>query len=309
MNGIFWNLVNITILIASAISFTIGQIILLSLFKMKKLYQLDRLIMLIVTCMDMLWSIYQIIISCLKLRYGMDIIMPLSLSCQLYVLFNTGCLRLSNGCVAILAVIRYMVGCRKKSLKNWIWPVVITIHICICLAFSITTFIRWDGRRTSSGLICLLFLSEGNLSKYLMIAHTSYYLIQCATVTIFYFLICKHWYFHLDDLKMSAKLTDDFESVKNINFQQKKIVFQGLLVILADCITFIPSTVTYVMKLGFGYVRPPLVDGFIVWMLTTLPIVNPVITLWLQPEVNAEFWTYFYIFKDKVKKIIRSIFV
>ncbi|KXN71869.1 hypothetical protein CONCODRAFT_5394 [Conidiobolus coronatus NRRL 28638] len=307
MSEIFWNLVNITILIASTISLAIGQIILLSLFKMKKLYQLDRLVMLIVTCMDIIWSIYQIVISSCKLRFGPEFIYSMGVSCQLYVLFNTGCLRLSNGCVAILAVIRYMVGCRNKSLKNWIWPLIITIHICICLTFSLTTFIRWDARRTSSGLICLLFLSEGDLSKYLMIAHTSYYLIQCATVTIFYFLICKHWYYHLNNLKMSAKLNEDLESIKHINFQQKKIVFQGLLVVLADCITFIPSTVTYVMKLGFGYVRPPLVDGVVVWMLTTLPIVNPVITLWLQPEVNAEFWTYYSLLSDKVKNFFRTI--
>ncbi|KXN71870.1 hypothetical protein CONCODRAFT_5395 [Conidiobolus coronatus NRRL 28638] len=271
--------------------------------------QFDRILMIVVTCTDLIWAVYQIIISCLKLRYGMDIIKPLSISCQLYVLFNTGCLRLSNGCVAILAVLRYVAGCKRKEINNLVWTIVFIIHVCICLSLSLTTIIRWDARRTSSGIICLLFLSDGNLSKYLMIAHTSYYLVQCATVTIFYFLICRHWYFHLKKLKNAAKEAGDKESVRHINFQIRKIVCQGLVVVLGDCITFIPSTVTYVMKLGFGYVRPPLVDGFIVWMLTTLPIVNPVITLWLQPEVNAEFWTYYYLFKDKFKKVIRSILV
>jgi hypothetical protein len=111
----------------------------------------------------------------------------------------------------------------------------------------------------------------------------------------------------LNNIKEGAIANDDKETVKHINNQQNKIVFQGSMVALADCITFIPSTVTYVMKLAYGYDRPPLVDGIVVWMLTILPIINPIITLWLQPEINAEFWTSYYLFKDKIKKLIELV--
>jgi hypothetical protein len=308
MIEIFWEVSNGTILLGSIVALFIGIIILLSLIKMGRLDQFDRIIMLIATSADLLWAAYQIVASACKLGYGPDFIPSFSLSCQLYVLFNTGNLRLSNGCVAMLAIIRYRVGCKNKELKGWVLIAVFMFHCCICSILTLTAFIRWDSKRSSSGLICVMFSTEGSFSIYLMIFHTFYYLLLCIVVVVFYFKICKHWYFHLDNIKKGAIKNDDMESVKNINYQQRKIVFQGFLVILADCVTFIPSTVTYVMKLGFGYVRPPLIDGIVVWMLTTLPIVNPIITLWLQPEVNAEFWTYYFFFKDKVKKLFRCIF-
>ncbi|KXN68206.1 hypothetical protein CONCODRAFT_9588 [Conidiobolus coronatus NRRL 28638] len=258
---------------------------------MRRFGEFDKLVMLIATLADLCWASYMIIASSLKLRFGRDIISPLSLSCQIYVLFNTGNLRLSNGCVAILALMRYMSGVRKREVPMWVWYCLFALHISVCIGLSTVTFVRWDGRRTSSGIICLQFLSEGNVSN-------------CN----FYFLICKHWYFHLNGLKIAAKANNELQSVKIFQTQQRKLVFQGSIVIFSDSITFIPFTTTYVMKIFFGYYRPPIVDGFIVWSLTTLPIVNPLITLWLQPEVNAEFWSFYYILTSKFLKLIRSIY-
>jgi hypothetical protein len=305
---ILWKLVNISTLIASSISFSIGAIILYALIKMRKFSDFDKLVMLIATLADLCWGVYMILASSLKLRFGPDVIAPLSLSCQIYVLFNTGNLRLSNGCVAILALMRYMGGVRKKEVPMWVWHSLFVLHVGVCIALSTVTFVRWDGRRTSSGIICLQFLSEGRTSLYLMIAHTCYYLLLCGIVVTFYFLICKHWYFHLNRLKIAAKANNENQSVKIFQTQQRKLVFQGSVVIFSDSITFIPSTTTYVMKIFFGYYRPPIVDGFIVWSLTTLPIVNPLITLWLQPEVNAEFWSFYYTLSSKFLKLIRSIY-
>ncbi|KXN71868.1 hypothetical protein CONCODRAFT_5393, partial [Conidiobolus coronatus NRRL 28638] len=199
--------------------------------------QFDRIIMLIATSADLIWAAYQIVASSCKLVYGPDFIPSFSLSCQLYILFNTGNLRLSNGCVAMLAIIRYRVGCKRKELKSWRLMVIFILHCCICLTLTLTAFIRWDGKRASSGLICVMFSTD----------------VLCTIVVVFYFKICKHWYFHLGKIKKGAAMSDDMASVKHINYQQRKIVFQGSMVALADCITFMPSTVTYVMKLGFGY--------------------------------------------------------
>ncbi|KXN66128.1 hypothetical protein CONCODRAFT_12089 [Conidiobolus coronatus NRRL 28638] len=264
--------------------------------------------MIVTTSGELCWASYMVIACALKLYFGPDFISPESLSCQIYILFNTGNLRLSNGCVAILAIMRYMLGCRKKEVKNWVWYCLFIVHISVCIALSTVTFVRWDGRRTSSGIICLQFFRADDTSINLMIFHTFYILLLCGLVVTFYFLICKHWYIHLSKLKKSAIMNNEIESVKVFNIQQRKLIVQGSVVILSDSITFIPSTTTHVMKIFFGYHRPPVVDAFIVWSLTTLPIVNPIITLWLQPEVNAEFCSYYYTVSEKLRKLIRYIY-
>jgi hypothetical protein len=307
MIEVLWLVVNISILSASSIALIISCIILYALIKIGKFEQFDKLVMVVATSADLCWASYMVIATALKIYYGPDFISPESLSCQLYVLFNTGNLRLSNGCVAILAIMRYTLGCRKKEVKSWVWILIFAFHISICVTLCTVTFVRWDGRRTSSGIICLQFLRADAVSINLMIFHTFYYLLLCVLVVTFYFLICKHWYIHLGKLKKNAIMNNEVQSVKVLNIQQRKLIIQGSIVMLSDSITFIPSTVTYVMKIFFGYYRPPVVDAFIVWSLATLPIVNPLITLWLQPEVNAEFCSYYFAISEKLRKLIRYI--
>jgi hypothetical protein len=141
--------------------------------------------MLIATLADLIWAVYQIIASACKLRYGPDFIPSFSLSCQLYVLFNAGNLRLSNGCVAMLAIIRYRVGCKKKELKNWGLMVIFILHCCICFSLNSIALIRWDSKRSASGLICVMFSTEWSFSIYLMVFHTAYYLVLCTIVVVF----------------------------------------------------------------------------------------------------------------------------
>jgi hypothetical protein len=263
--------------------------------------------MLIATIADLLWDLFHIVASILRIVYGPDVMEDTSLNCQIYVLFNTGNLRVSNGCIAILAVIRYLIGCCHKKTPSWVWYLVFCMHMSICLGFSLTSFIRWDGRRSSSKVNCLQFLSSDLTSKNLMIAHSFYYLFQIIIIITFYILMCKFLLKHLSLLKKQALEKNDLSSLAEIKVQRKRLLGQGFIIVFVDCLTFLPNMITQVMRLATGYVRPPIVDVFTNWSLTVLPIINPVITLWLVPEVNAEFYSIYFIYKTKFKIFFKDL--
>ncbi|KXN65370.1 hypothetical protein CONCODRAFT_13060 [Conidiobolus coronatus NRRL 28638] len=90
-------------------------------------------------------------------------------------------------------------------------------------------------------------------------------------------------------MKREADINQDINGLKLIRQQKIKLYMQLALVFFVYNLLFMLSYISMILRFAIGFKRTPVLDGIILSMVLISVCLNPIITVFFQPEVNNEF--------------------
>jgi hypothetical protein len=250
----------------------------------------------------------KLVLSCLKLAYGKNIMDAGSILCY-YNGFECHLVaRVELVIVAFLSVMRYLIVCHNitKSTKFWlIWIAIVCSPLLLIFIYGAVLHID---KPTPSYLTCISFTDPGKISYIINLLFPFFYLIPCWVITFCYTCIGIKAHKKLNLMKIEAEASGDIEMLKVIKFQRIKILAQLILVVILYNINFSPSYVTHILKFAIEYKRTPIVEAILYFMGILTFTLNPVLTITFQPELNYEITSILFKFNLRIKKFFSKFF-
>jgi uncharacterized membrane protein YozB (DUF420 family) len=133
-------------------------------------------------------------------------------------------------------------------------------------------------------------------------------MLPCLTTSFCYFAVGWKCNKQLNILIREARIAQDIVGLKLIRQQKIKLCVQLILVFFIYNLLFMLSYITMVLKFAIGFKRAPILDGLILSMTNISVCLNPIITVFFQPEVNNEFLFLLVTTKAKFKTFFKNLF-
>ncbi|KXN65238.1 hypothetical protein CONCODRAFT_13239 [Conidiobolus coronatus NRRL 28638] len=142
----------------------------------------------------------------------------------------------------------------------------------------------------------------------MLLISSSTYMLPCVTTSFCYFAVGWKCNKQLNSMISESRSAQDMCGVKMIRQQKLKLYVQLALVFIIYNLLFMLSYITMVLKFAIGFKRSPVLDGMILSMINFSVCLNPIITVFFQPEVNNEFLFLLVTTRAKFKSFIKGIF-
>jgi hypothetical protein len=297
MSNIPYGLV-ITTMLISLLSIIIGSLLIYILIFKLKSHSPDKVVMIIVTTFDLLWSLQKLVYDSLTLVHGTEIYNSESTLCQVNAFTIGTVFRISIWLIAILAMMRFFNGCLKTNLNPWIWYSFILFNISVSLTLGIYSFVHRLGVQSSSKTQCISFTQANTSSNKLLIFQIIYLTLGALVLLACYMANTIYIGKSLNSSINQAK-SNNLKKVENYYKRQKLITIGNFVVIcIVYLLAFVPPIATFILRATQGIRRTSTVDGFIIVCGQLLSLFNHLLTIILHPGANKEFF-------DFVKKTFR----
>jgi hypothetical protein len=277
------------------------------LIKKLPLKDLELRLILFLSCMELVIGVECVIIGISKLIHGYHLFDTNNLNCQVHGALIQWLVRFEIIVVSILAIMRYLLVIHNIKPKSWIfisWLFTLFVLTASIYLYGVFTQLKPN----SSYLLCSPFATPGPVPFAMNIALTLLNIIPCWITTLCYFIIGWKVSKKLKQIKIEAEEMNDLESLKAIKWQRFKLFIQLNLVFILHNVDFMPSYITYFLRVSTGYKRPPFIDGIVIFLSSVSVIATPIVTISFQPEVNNEVKVIFVKMQAKLRKALNNIF-
>jgi hypothetical protein len=243
----------------------------------------------------------------LGLKFGykyFDMLIP----CQVFGFLMQVFFRLEILMVCVLSLYRYLMVFFKfeRGIKFWVL-VLVVLSIPSITIFSYGAAIK-DYRPTLSYIQCLPYFRSDKFSTTMLLITSSTYMFPCLTTSFCYFAVGWRCNKHLNLMINEARSTQDINGVKLIRQQKIKLYLQLALVFFIYNLLFMLSYITMILKFAIDFKRTPVLDGLILSMINFSVCLNPIVTVFFQPEVNSEFLFLLVTTKAKFRTFFKDLF-
>lgn len=295
-------------IVVSLFTLVFNVLLLYILFTKLILKSIELRIILLLSCMQIVFGIELAITSILKLYYGYHLFDAGSTSCQVHGTIISFLLRSEIIIVMALSLYRYFLVIHKIELKSWILITILVFFNTFIATSILYGSLTQEIRPNSSYTLCNAFITPGVISFAFNMALTLLSILPCWTTTYCYFLIGWKANKRLNELKTEAIESESAEALKIIRKQRSRLAIQLVIVFFLYNINYSLSYVTYFLRLFIGYKRPPFIDALSIFLANISIMGTPMVTISFQPEVNNEFKIIFIKLVAKLKKVYNSIF-
>jgi hypothetical protein len=196
----------------------------------------------------------------------------------------------------------------KFERKTGFWLIVLMLlSIPSIVIFSYGAFIK-EYKATPSYTQCAPYFKSDKFTTTMLLISSSTYMLPCITTSFCYFAVGWKCNKQLNSMMSEARSAQDTYGIKMIRQQKIKLYVQLALVFIIYNLLFMLSYITMVLKFAIGFKRSPVLDGMILTMINFSVCLNPIITVFFQPEVNNEFLFLLVTTKAKFKSFIKGVF-
>ncbi|KXN74803.1 hypothetical protein CONCODRAFT_2133 [Conidiobolus coronatus NRRL 28638] len=143
--------------------------------------------MILITILDLTWSLQKIVYDILILILGTRILHTRSVLCQLNAFTIGTNFRISIWCVAILAMMRFINGCLKYNVKAMFWYLFVVFNVILNLALGIYSLVSSAGRRSASRTQCISFIHRNPTNRALAMFEIIYLTLGSLIIIACYF--------------------------------------------------------------------------------------------------------------------------
>jgi hypothetical protein len=267
----------------------------------------EIILIFILSILESLSGVSLFLISILKLIFGYEYINYGSYSCWITSLTITGNTRCEMITIAVLAVLRYSIVCHNFKRGVLFWLVIYLIVILPIAVIFIYPFIMKDANTAPSFMFCSSYMKPSVLTSALLYIIPLIFLFPCWIVTFCYFEIGRKVYRNLNIMNTEAVSKNDTNLQISIKKQSRKLMIQLAMIFCLFNINFMPSYISWILRLAIDYKRTPIVDAITFELIEISLAIDPIITVTFQPELNHELNILLFKFKLRIKNFIGGL--
>jgi hypothetical protein len=280
-------------LIISVFSSILGIILLYVLFFKVRRFSSDKAIMITITMFDMLWTIQKFFFDIALITYGKEVLDSKTLLCQVNALAVGSIFVSSVWLVATLALMRLLNGCLKINIHSFIWYTFALVNVIISVGMGVYSYIIKTAVQSPSGAQCISFVGDDPFDKGLLIFKIIYLTLGSVVILCCYFVSTIYILKAISSSIIEAKAHSLIQHERVYKKQRFLVVINFVIIVIVYLLAFFPPVVTFILKSAYGVTRSADIDTLLVVFCHLIGLINPVLTIYLHPEANIEFFKLF----------------
>ncbi|KXN74789.1 hypothetical protein CONCODRAFT_2117 [Conidiobolus coronatus NRRL 28638] len=248
--------------------------------------------MILITLIDLAWSIQKIIYDILILIYGTEIFYSEGNLCQLSALTLGVTFRCSIWSLATLSMIRFIHGCLRVRAFPVFWFAFLGLNICFNVSMGIYSMMERSAKQNTTGVMCASFQTLVPTSQYILLFNIVYLTLGSLIIVLCYFGSTVYINQSIRYMVRDARMKRDEELESNLIRQRWVLFINFGIISIVYLLAFYPPVISYILKHLYGHKRGFVEDALItVW--GQLPcLFNSILTIYLHPETNLRFFNF-----------------
>jgi hypothetical protein len=280
-------------LIISILSLVLGLILFyVLLFKVRR-FSSDKIIMISITVFDLLWIIQKFFYDIDIFIHGREVLRTEGLLCQVNALIVGSVFDSSVWLVATLAMMRLFNGCLKFNIHPFVWYIFALANVVLSLGMGVYSYITKAAIQSSSGAQCISFIRGSSFDRGLLIFKIIYLALGSILILICYFVSTVYILKAISSSIIEAKANSLVQHERIYKKQRFLVMINFVIIVIVYLLAFFPSVVTFILRTAYGIHRTVEVDTLIIIFHHLLGLINPLLTIYLHPETNREFFKVF----------------
>ncbi|KXN74802.1 hypothetical protein CONCODRAFT_2132 [Conidiobolus coronatus NRRL 28638] len=262
-------------LIISILSLILGIILFYVLLFRVRRFSSDKVIMIGITIFDLLWIIQKFVYDIAIFIAGKEV------------------LRTEGIMLATLAMMRLFNGCLKINIHSFIWYIFALINVILSVGLGVYSYITKSAIQSASGAQCISFIRGGSFDKGLLIFKIIYLALGSIVILICYIVSTIYILKAISSSIIEAKANSLIQHEIVYKKQRFLVTINFIIIVIVYLLAFFPSVVTFILKSAYGVHRTVEVDTLIIVFHHLIGLINPLLTIYLHPETNTEFFKIF----------------
>jgi hypothetical protein len=226
------------------------------------------------------------------MAFGTEILTTNGVVCQINA-FTIGVnFRVSVWCVGTLAMMRLFNGCLKTNINAVFWYCFIIFNVALNLALGIYSIGSRAGKQSASGTQCISFTDPNPTAKALTIFEIVYLTLGSIIILGCYLGSTIYINRAISSSIVEAKVNNQALNEKLFKRQKLILIINFIIISIVYLLAFYPPVIAYILRSSRGFYRTSLEDSLIIVFSQLLCLFNPLLTIYLHPDTNEQFFKF-----------------